>query len=71
MTDVTPVLPSQPKTKHRSIGTKFLLALLALSLLPLILLVAISRPGTAYVREHVRSQFVRIARENLVRLATD
>jgi serine phosphatase RsbU (regulator of sigma subunit) len=71
MTDVAPVLASQPKTKHRSIRTKFLLALLALSLLPLILFVAISRPGIAYVREHVRSQFVRIARENLVRLATD
>ena len=44
MTDVTPVLPSQPTTKRRSIKTKFLLALLALSLLPLILIVAI-RPA--------------------------
>ena len=71
MTDVGPVLPSKPKTKRRSIKTKVLLALLVLSLLPLILFVAISRPGIAYVREYVRSEFIRVARQNLVRSAQD
>src|SRR5208337_627337 len=71
MNDVTPALPSRPKTKGWSIKTKFLLAMLALSLLPLILFVAISHPGIAYVREHVRSELIRVARQNLVRMAQD
>src|SRR5208337_4994204 len=64
MTDVTPAPPSQPKTKRRSIKTKFLLALLALSLLPLILIVAMGYPGIVYVQE-------RMGRGDLLRFAND
>ena len=64
MTDVAPVLPAQPKTKRRSIKTKFLLALLALSLLPLILFAAMGYPGIVYVQE-------RMGRGDLLRLAND
>jgi hypothetical protein len=71
MTDVKPVLPSQPTTKRRSIKTRFLLWLLVLSLLPLGLLVAISHYRTGWVQEHVRSELIRVARYHLVRLAED
>ena len=64
MNNVTPIPPSQPKTKRRSIKTKFLLALLALSLLPLILFVAMGYPGIVYVQE-------RMGRGDLLRLAND
>ncbi len=71
--DYTAAMPQNTslKTRRRSIKTRFLLALLVLSLLPLILFVAISRPGIVYVREHVRSELIRVARQNLVRLAED
>jgi sigma-B regulation protein RsbU (phosphoserine phosphatase) len=69
MTDVTPISPFRQRIKPRSIKAKILLALLALSLLPLILFVLISRPGIVYVREHVRSELVRDAQGDLVRLA--
>src|SRR5271166_929404 len=64
MNNVTPVPPSQPKTERRSIKTKFLRALLALSLLPLILFVAMGYPGIVYVQE-------RMGRGDLLRLAND
>jgi|SRR5271165_6448837 len=71
MTDVTPVLPFQQRMKRRSIKAKILLALLSLSLLPLILFVLISHPGMVYVSEHVRSELIREAHKDLVRLAED
>ena len=71
MTDVPPASPFQQRLKRRSIKAKILVALLALSLLPLILFVVISRPGIVYVREHVRSELIREAKNDLVRLATD
>jgi sigma-B regulation protein RsbU (phosphoserine phosphatase) len=71
MTDVTPASFFLQRLKRRSIKAKILLALLALSLLPLILFVVISRTGIMYVQEHVRSELIREAREDLVRLAKD
>ena len=64
MNVVTPVPPSRPKTKRRSIKTKFLLALLGLSLLPLILFAAMGYPGIVYIQE-------RMGRGDLLRLAND
>jgi serine phosphatase RsbU (regulator of sigma subunit)/HAMP domain-containing protein len=71
MTDVPPASSFQQRLKRRSIKAKILVALLTLSLLPLILFVVISRPGIVYVREHVRSELIREAHEDLVRLAKD
>jgi sigma-B regulation protein RsbU (phosphoserine phosphatase) len=72
MIDVTPVPPSQPKTKRCwSIKTKILLALLALSLFPLILFVVISHPGINYVQGHIRSDLIEESQKDLVRLAED
>jgi hypothetical protein len=71
MTDVTPVLSFYQRLKPRSIKAKILLALLALSLLPLILFVASSHPGIVYVRDHVRSELIRDARKDLVQSAKD
>ena len=68
MTDVTPALPSQPTTKRRSIKTKFLLALLTLSLLPLILFVAITRTVLVDMREDVRAALIRHAHADIGRL---
>ena len=64
MTDVAAILPSEPMTKRRSIKTKFLLALLALSLLPLILFAAMGYPGVVYLQE-------RMGRGDLLQLAND
>jgi serine phosphatase RsbU (regulator of sigma subunit) len=71
MTDVMPVLSFHQRMQPRSIKAKILLALLALSLLPLILLVLISHPGVVYVSEHVRSELKRESSRDLVRLAED
>src|SRR5271166_4518162 len=70
MIEVTPALPSQPKLKHRSIKTKILLALLTLSLLPLILGVAINRARMVDVQEYVKSRLKQEAVRELVRVAT-
>lgn len=59
------------KTKHRSIRSKILFALLVLALLPLILFMAISRSGMVDVREHVRSELVQDAQGDLARVARD
>jgi len=69
MNDVTPVLTTQPKSKRRSIKTKILLALLALSLLPLILTVAINRARMVNVQEYVKSQLIEDANKDLRRTA--
>jgi serine phosphatase RsbU (regulator of sigma subunit) len=69
MNDVTPVLTTQPKTKHRSIKTKFLLALLALSLLPLILFVAITRSVLSDVQDDVEANIIHHAHADVARLA--
>jgi sigma-B regulation protein RsbU (phosphoserine phosphatase) len=68
MADVTPVLPSQPKTKRRSIKTKFLLALLALSLAPLILFVAITRSVMMDAREDVKAALIQHAHADMGRM---
>src|SRR5271165_2402144 len=70
MTEVTPARPSQPKLKRRSIKTKILLALLTLSLCPLILIVAINRARMADVQEYVKSQLKQEAEKDLLRAAT-
>jgi serine phosphatase RsbU (regulator of sigma subunit) len=64
LTGVKPVWSFQPKTRRWSIKTKFLLALLALSLAPMILFVAMGYPGIVYVQE-------RMGRGDLRRLAKD
>ena len=61
--------PFQQKTKHRSIKTKILLALLVVSLAPLILFAGLGRSAMVAMREHVRAELVRHAREDLARLA--
>ena len=68
MTDVTPVLPPQPMTKRWSIKTKFLVALLVLSLLPLILFVAIGRSELMSLQEDVKAALMRNGREDIGRL---
>ena len=70
MIEVTPALPSQPKLKRRSIKTKILLALLTLSLLPLILGVVINRARMVDVQEYVKSRLKREAEKDLLRGAT-
>ena len=70
MTEVTPARPSQPKLKHQSIKTKILLALLTLSLCPLILTVAINRARMLNVQEYVKSQLKQEAEKDLLRIAT-
>jgi phosphoserine phosphatase RsbU/P len=69
MTDVTSVPPAHPKTKRRSIKTRFLLALLALSLLPLILLVAITRYIMMDSRNEVKATLIRESRHDISQLA--
>jgi sigma-B regulation protein RsbU (phosphoserine phosphatase) len=68
MNDVKPVLTTQPKTKRRSIKTKFLLALLVLSLLPLILFVAITRFVLLDVREDIKAALIQRAHADIGRL---
>jgi serine phosphatase RsbU (regulator of sigma subunit) len=70
MVDVTPALPPQPTTKRRSIKTKFLLALLSLSLLPLILFVAVTRSVMMDLREDVRAALIQHAQADIGRLAS-
>ena len=70
MTEVTPAQPSQPKLKRRSIKTKILLALLTLSLLPLILTVAINRARMVDVQEYVKSRLKQEAKKDLLEVAT-
>ena len=65
MTDVKPAPPSQLKTKRRSIKTKFLVALLVLSLLPLILFVAITRSVLLDVRDDVKAALIRNAHKEI------
>ena len=60
---------SSKKRNDRSIKTKILLALLALSLAPLILFAGLGRYAMVTMREHVRAELVRHAREDLVRSA--
>src|ERR1700678_326359 len=64
MTEVTPNLP-----KRRSIKTKILLTLLALSLLPLVLLAVITRSVMVDMRDDVKSELIRHAHEDLLRMA--
>ena len=64
-TDMAPALPFQQKMKHRSINTKILVTALALSLAPLILFVGLSRSTMVTMREHVRTELIRHAREDL------
>lgn len=54
-----------------SIKAKILLALLALSLLPLIAFVAISRSGMVDVRERVKAELIGDAQESLIELTGD
>ncbi len=70
MTEVSPARPSQPKLKRRSIKTKILLALLTLSLCPLIVIVAINRARMGDVQEYVKSQLKQEADKDLLRAAT-
>lgn len=71
MTDVTPASFFLQRLKRRSIKAKIFLALLAVSLLPLILFVVIDHDGIVYVREHVRSELITEARKDLVQTAMD
>ncbi len=70
MTEVTPAEPSQPALKRRSIKTKILLALLTLSLLPLIVTVAINRARMVDVQEYVKSRLKQEGEKDLLRVAT-
>ncbi len=69
MTEVTPAKPSQPTPKRRSIKTKILLALLTLSLGPLILGVAINRARMTDVQEDIRSRLKQEANKVLLQSA--
>jgi len=69
MTEVTQAKPSQSTPKRRSIKTKILLALLTLSLGPLILGVAINRARMVDVQEYVKSRLIQEAQKELLRVA--
>ena len=69
MTDPTPAQPSQSTQKRRSIKTKILLALLVVSLAPLVLFAGLGRYAMNRMREHVRAELVRHAREDLAEAA--
>ncbi len=60
-----------PAMKPRSIKVKILLALLAVSLLPLFLFVVISRVGMVEVRDRVKTAVMGDAKEGLLQLAED
>jgi len=68
MTDVMPVMSFQPKTRRWSIKTKFLLALLALALAPLILFVAITRSVMMDAREDVKAALIQHAHADMGRM---
>ena len=68
MTDAAPILPSQPKSKHASIRAKILLALLLLSLLPLILFVALSLYGITNAEGYIRTELIRESQKDMLRL---
>jgi serine phosphatase RsbU (regulator of sigma subunit)/HAMP domain-containing protein len=57
--------------KFRSIQAKILLALLAVSLLPLLLFVAIARSGMVDVREYVKAELITAAQDSLLQLTGD
>jgi serine phosphatase RsbU (regulator of sigma subunit) len=57
--------------KLGSIKAKIILALLAVSLLPLLFFVAISRTGMVDVREHVKAELIADAQDSLVQLTGD
>lgn len=65
MTDVMPVMSFPPKTRRWSIKTKFLLALLALALAPLILFVAITHSVMIDLREDVKAALIRQAHRDI------
>lgn len=60
-----------PTRRFRSIQTKLLLALLLLSLLPLLLLLVSGRGGMLRLRAQLQAELVEDARASLVRLAAD
>ena len=70
MSKDTPAVPSKSSRKRRSIKTKILLALLTLSLLPLIATVALNRARMMDVQEYVKSRLIKSETEVLVRVAT-
>ena len=57
--------------RHGSIKAKILIALLVVSLLPLLLFVVISRTGMVDVRDRVKTAFIADAKEGLLQLAED
>ncbi len=57
--------------RHRSIKAKILIALLAVSLLPLLLFVVISRIGMVDVRDRVKTALITDAKEGLMQLVED
>ena len=69
MTEVTPAQPSQSKLKRRSIKTKILLALLLVSLAPLILFAGLGRYAMNAMRDQVRAELVQHTREDLAQAA--
>jgi len=71
VTDVARVLPSQLKSKRRSIKTKILVALLVLSLLPLILFVAITRFVMMDAREDIRATLIQHVQADIGRLTNN
>src|ERR1700733_8749946 len=69
MTEVTLNSPCRQASKRRSIKTKILLTLLALSILPLVLLAVITRTVMVDMREDVKSELIRHAHQDLLRMA--
>ncbi|WP_294540608.1 SpoIIE family protein phosphatase [uncultured Rhodoblastus sp.] len=69
MNEFTPAPPAPTTQKRRSIKTKILLALLTLSLLPLIIAVTINRVRMLEVEKYVKSRLVREAEKDLRRVA--
>src|SRR5260370_28334151 len=69
MTETAPSLPHRQAGNRRSIKTKILVTLLALSLLPLILLVVITHSIMVDMREDVKSELIRHAHQDLLRVA--
>src|SRR5271165_4312738 len=68
MTDAAPAPPSQPKSRHASIRVRILLALLLLSLFPLILFVTLSLYSIANAEGYIRNELIRESQKDVFRL---
>ena len=68
MIDASPTPPARPKSKHASIRAKILLALLCLSMFPLVLFVALSLYGVTNAEGYIRTRLIHESQRDMSRL---